>query len=152
MKKTTILAFLLSLSLFSCKDIASESNMNRETLITNLLKDKDFQELKIAENDYFAIEKKAIQSSVKVDWNLIKQGHPKSKEESIKLFREAGMKNPEEYINTKLRIMSAMLRLREKYSELKSLNRNDRHNIFKETSNRFKNEQIKNNRILKNNL
>ena len=52
MKKITILAFMLCCSFLSCKDITTESNMDRETMITNLSKDKDFQELKNSETDY----------------------------------------------------------------------------------------------------
>lgn len=148
MKKITILAFMLCSSLLSCKDIASESNMDRETMIINLLKDKDYQELKNAESNYFKIIKEEIQASAKVDWDLIKKRKPKSKDEYVRTLRDAGMKNPERYVDNKLRIMSAMLKVKEKHPEFKSLSKLESSNLFKEANIRFEKNRIKDNLIL----
>ena len=144
MKKITILAFMLCSSLLSCKDIASESNMDRETMISNLMKDKDYQELKDAETNYFATEKKEIQASAKVDWNLIKKRNPKSKEEYINLCRDAGMKNPEKYVEAKIRMMYFMAKVKKSHPELNNLSKNLRMDIFLEAENRYQKQNNEN--------
>jgi hypothetical protein len=145
MKKITILAFMLCSSLLSCKDIASESNMDRETMISNLMKDKNYQELKDAEADYFVTEKKEIQASVKVDWDLIKKRNPKSKKEYINLCRDAGMKNPEKYVEAKIRMMYFMAKVKKSHPELKNLSKNLRMDIFSEAENRYQKQNINSN-------
>lgn len=141
MKKTTILAFMLGSFLLSCKDITTESNMSRETMIVNLLKDNSYQELKNAETNYFVTEKKEIQSLSKVDWDLIKKRNPKSKEEYIQLCRDAGMKNPEKYVEAKIRMMYSMAKVHKSHPELKNLSQSLRMDILSEADIRYDNQK-----------
>ena len=57
------------------------------------------------------------------------------------------MKNPEKYVAAKLKVMSAMLKIKDKHSELKHLSSKDRSEIFNEASIRFEKNRLKNNPI-----
>lgn len=132
MKKTLIIAFVLCSFMFSCKDITSEKSMTKETMIINLLNDKDYLTLKKAEDDFFHASKQSVQASDKIDWSVLKKAMPRSKQEYILQCKNAGMKNPEAYVNAKIQMMTAMANIRKNHPELQQLSYDERFTIFKQ--------------------
>lgn len=132
MKK--IITFMFSAILVAGCSPGSDdlSSAEKAELIKNVQEDASFKELAKLQNSHMLAIAKDYYGHSSSNGNIIKDGlrNCKSGEQVIELYKKAGFKHADEYVETTNRMVYLNLELKKKHPELAGLSKAERKQLF----------------------